>query len=235
MKNQKIFSLFPAARFTLIELLVVIAIIAILAAMLMPALQQAREASQRVNCANQLKQLGLAQAQYNADNDDYLPFSRWEPGATYSGIACKESPTWFCRLVIYLGGKATNFYQMEIPAPKVFTCPKDHFTRGGTLEFTRATSTYAVHTRPFSMASWKKGDYYQTKIVKLRMPLSVVGFLNEAPTAGPNSCNNIVAKIEHVLHNGVNNILFMDGHVGTMVFQEILDEKYVSDKYYAVK
>ena len=62
-----------AVGFTLIELLVVIAIIAVLAALLMPALEQARERARRIACLANLRQCGIGNAMFMADHRDYLP------------------------------------------------------------------------------------------------------------------------------------------------------------------
>src|SRR5271156_5918548 len=61
--------------FTLIELLVVIAIIAILAAMLLPALAAAKRKAQRINCVNNLKEVGLAFKIWEGDNGDKYPMA----------------------------------------------------------------------------------------------------------------------------------------------------------------
>jgi prepilin-type N-terminal cleavage/methylation domain-containing protein/prepilin-type processing-associated H-X9-DG protein len=122
--------------FTLIELLVVIGIIGILVALLLPAVQAAREAARRTDCSNRVRQLALA-SQMHHDAYGYFPPARYEsrPDADPAGQCGLETPTWLARVMPFIEqvslGDRWDFSKpwhqhdekVRTVVPDIFLCP----------------------------------------------------------------------------------------------------------------
>ncbi|NLX04255.1 MAG: DUF1559 domain-containing protein [Phycisphaerae bacterium] len=105
--------------FTLIELLVVVAIIAVLVAMLLPALNAAREQARTLQCASKLKQLGAAFQIYTDENSGIYPPFAISPQYVFLPI---RYPTWQTLIAPILGAPS------EGDAREYYHCPADDFT-----------------------------------------------------------------------------------------------------------
>jgi prepilin-type N-terminal cleavage/methylation domain-containing protein/prepilin-type processing-associated H-X9-DG protein len=105
--------------FTLIELLVVIAIIAVLIALLLPAVQAAREAARRIQCTNNLKQLGLSLANYESSNGSFpigVVYGTNVAPCTNPGFGNNcQNTSWFVLVLPYMEqGSLYNSFNVSI-------------------------------------------------------------------------------------------------------------------------
>jgi prepilin-type N-terminal cleavage/methylation domain-containing protein/prepilin-type processing-associated H-X9-DG protein len=115
--------------FSLIELLVVIAIIAILVALLLPAVQQAREAARRTQCKNNLRQLGIAMHNYHDAHNCLPPGFVLSLPETYAGANTQLLP-YFDQANLYNMYDMNRPWQMQSPAVaqtvlEVLICPSN--------------------------------------------------------------------------------------------------------------
>lgn len=160
--------------FTLVELLVVVGIIAVLVAILLPALNRARDHAMAVQCASNLKQIGLAARLYAAENQDRIPFA-WTNGdvlSTDPETRRHFRTNWHYRLLPYLGYRKDVLERMRVNDAAgytslrwkgVFRCPAmpiepttHNYAMNGCLGVWRWTTSAAVMTTPgMSPPSWR--------------------------------------------------------------------------------
>jgi prepilin-type N-terminal cleavage/methylation domain-containing protein/prepilin-type processing-associated H-X9-DG protein len=204
--------------FTLIELLVVIAIIAVLISLLLPAVQSAREAARRAQCINNLKQLGLAMANYESANGSFPMafFWQWCGGDTN----CGGGPPGFgnaygpmvALLPYYEQGPLWNAYNTSICAftsqnatidgtgVATLWCPSDGSIAGE--RFTYATGIYDTTPHNMCYSNYRGNWGYWTG--------GPDGVIPVPPAAGANSPSERLQSLQQmngpIVSNGYGSV-----------------------------
>lgn len=161
----------------MIELLVVIGIIAILVAMLLPAVNAAREAARRTTCSNHFRQIGIALNNYHGARSKFPSFLVSQSGNAQRIADSDKGPNWLVFLLPYVEEKSLyDQWDRDVPANQnrgrsrqipLFRCPSDSNSSGNLCTYAGggwARGNYGMNVSPCSHNSFSETDGARSRL-----------------------------------------------------------------------
>ena len=218
--NSSHLHIFTQSAFTLIELLVVIAIIAILAAMLLPALQQARERARSSACVSNLKSWSMANSFYHQEHNDFLlgnmvNNAQKNPGDDIT-VGWNDYRSSFRMMIVSDNVDAWGGYDKWQAGGNINGCPSVTSVSGKVYRRMSYRLNYGIARNNPNQWSGYLGLGLWKKLSHVRNPSKIVQFgegdgANSAIITSSTTITSLFFK-----HNGHMNAAYVAGNIGTV-------------------